>query len=241
MLLARFNKSALYRLFKIEVGGSTRAEIIKILREFKASISQSETIDIPKAIYNSKSQPIPYGGNVYIPTKNGKGDVSVDTVGGDMDLKEILDIEYYRNKLFAALKVSKAFLGDEEAITGGISNQSLVRLDIRYARTVKRCVTCLVRGMKEICDYYLTVQGREKDIPKYVICVPKIMTAEENDRSEAVNTDLNTATVISQLLEADEAINKHALNEYLITHVVGMDKLWEAIKDVPVEKLAEEE
>ena len=45
LLSVRFGKSALYRLFKIEVGGASKIETSKILREFKTKLSQSEAID----------------------------------------------------------------------------------------------------------------------------------------------------------------------------------------------------
>lgn len=230
MLLARFNKSAFYRLFKIEVGGATRIEISNILREFKKQLSQSESIDLPSSKYNSKDNPIPYGGNVYIPVKNGKGDVVVESVGGDMDMKALLDIDYYRNKLFAALKIPKAYLGEDESVSGGIGNQSLVRMDVRYSRMVKRCVACLVRGIKQICDYYLITINRQNDLNKYVIMTPHLITAEDTDRSEILMTNLNVAQGIQQILEADENIDKSALTKYLICDVLSMTHLWEALE-----------
>ena len=241
LLVTRFNKSAFYRLFKIEVGGSTRVEINTILREFKKALSQAETIDLPGSKYNSKDNPVPYGGNVYIPVKNGKGDVSVDSVGGDMDIRSLLDVDYYRNKLFAGLKVPKAFLGEDESMSGGIGNQSLVRIDVRYARTVKRCIACLVRGIKEMCDYYLLTLGRVDEIDDYVICMPKLITAEETDRAESINIDLGMAQSVQQLLDPVEGIDKTALIKYLVCDVLGMESLWEAISKEEEEENPEDE
>lgn len=229
LLVTRFNKSAFYRLFKIEVGGATRVEISGILREFKKALSQAEAIDLPMSKYSSKDNPVPYGGNVYIPVKNGKGDVSVDSVGGDLDIKALLDVDYYRNKLFAGLRTPKAFLGEDEAMSGGIGNQSLVRLDIRFARTVKRCIACWVRGVKAICDYYLYTIGRAEEVDDYVIAVPKLITAEESDRMDSVNSDINLAQALQGLLENSENIDKEQLIKYIIVNLLGMDSLWRAI------------
>ena len=45
------------------------------------------------------------------------------------------DVEYLRDKLFAALKIPKAFLGYDEHIDG---KATLAAEDIRFARTIER-------------------------------------------------------------------------------------------------------
>ena len=112
--------------------------------------------------YYASKKPVPYGQNIYIPVRNGKGDVTHDIVGGDVEIKDIVDIEYFRNKLFAALRVPKAFLGLEEAMPGGIGNQSLTRIDIRFARTVRRVKNILCAGITDVLDFYCDVTGNEE-------------------------------------------------------------------------------
>ena len=45
------------------------------------------------------------------------------------------DIDYLKNKLFAALKIPKAYLGYEEQVNG---KATLAAEDVRFARTIER-------------------------------------------------------------------------------------------------------
>ena len=101
--------------------------------------------------YKSINNPAPLGQFVYVPTREGKGEITVSPVTQDVNIKDIVDIEYFRNKLFAALKIPKAYLGQEQDLPGGIGDSSLTRLDIRYSRTIKRIKSIISQGIKELC------------------------------------------------------------------------------------------
>lgn len=240
LLVARFNKSAFYRIFKIEVGGFDRKEVKNVLNEFQKSISKTETIDIPGKSYTSRQQPLPLGGSIFVPTRNGKGDVIVDSVGGDMDIKSLLDVDYYRNKLFGALKIPKAYLGDADDVSGGIGNQSLLKIDVRYSRTVRHCQACLAVGIKALCDYYLTTIGKEAYKNDFVIVLPRLYSAEENDRSTTLNDTLAMAQTLKGLIAEDDdffsKIDKKALYEYIFAKMLNLKEMWDNIapKEEPV-------
>lgn len=233
LLVARFNKSAFYRIFKIEVGAFDRKKVKSALAEFQKAITKTETVDIPGKKYSSRNQPLPLGGSIYVPTRNGKGDVTVDTVGGDMDIKALLDLDYYRTKLFGALKIPKAYLGDAEDVSGGIGNQSLLKIDVRYSRMVRHCQACLAVGIKALCDYYLYTQGREADCNKFTIVLPRLYSAEENDRSTTLNDTLTMAQTLKSIISEDEEffkkIDKDALYEYILAKMLNLKELWDNI------------
>ena len=229
ILSVRFGRSALYRLFKVEVGGASKAETAKILREFKQKLSQATSIDVKNNNFYSAKKPVPYGQNVYIPTRNGKGDVSHELVGGDVDIKELVDIEYFRNKLFAALKIPKAFLGFEEAMPGGIGNQSLTRIDIRYARTVKRVKKILKAGVKDMLEFYCRVNGKENWIDLFDVEMAKITTADETDKRDEILTDIQLAESLKGLVADIDSLDKEALIKCIFSDILNMDDLYKIL------------
>ena len=42
------------------------------------------------------------------------GAISIQQLGGDVNVRDIADIDYFKNKLYAAMKIPKQFLGDTD-------------------------------------------------------------------------------------------------------------------------------
>jgi hypothetical protein len=61
------------------------------------------------------------------------------------------DVEYFRSKLFAALKVPKAYMGQEE----GVARAVLSSEDVRFARTVLRVQREVRNGLAKVCRIHL--------------------------------------------------------------------------------------
>ena len=72
----------------------------------------------------------------------------------------ITDVEYLRDKLFAALKVPKAFLGYDENTDG---KATLAAEDIRFARTVERIQRIILSELYKIAVVHLYTQGYDGD------------------------------------------------------------------------------
>lgn len=91
----------------------------------------------------------------YIPMRNGDTTTKIDTLGG-LQYDGINDVEYLRDKLFAALRVPKAFLGYDENLTG---KAVLAAEDIRFARTVEKIQRIMVSELYKIAFIHLYTQG----------------------------------------------------------------------------------
>jgi len=87
-------------------------------------------------------------------SEDSKADVGV--LQGATNLGNIRDVEYFQNKLFAGLKVPKAFLGFEKEVK---AKATLVEEDIQFARGVGRIRKGLRAGIRQVCDYQLKLKG----------------------------------------------------------------------------------
>lgn len=230
LLISRFNRSIYYRIFQVDVGASTRSEISKMLYDIKKAINKSETINLPSGKYTSKQQPLPLGGNIFIPMKNGKGQISIDTISPDQNLRELLDVEYYQNKLFAALRIPKAFLGQDESSPQGVGNISLLVQDVRYARTVLELVSVLKNGITDLVDWYLIVTGQEKFIGKYQVKTTQLLTAMENTSLEAQMQKINYAQSLMSLFEQfGESVDSTKASKFICEEILHSPELWEKV------------
>jgi len=91
----------------------------------------------------------------YIPVRGNDSATKIDTTPG-LSYDGIQDVEYLRDKLFAALKIPKAFLGYDENIEG---KATLAAEDIRFARTIDRIQRIILSELNKIALVHLYTQG----------------------------------------------------------------------------------
>jgi hypothetical protein len=91
----------------------------------------------------------------YIPVRGNDQSTRIDTAKG-LEYNGIEDVAYLRDKLFAALKIPKAFMGYEKDLTG---KATLAAEDIRFARTVERIQRILLSELTKIALVHLYTQG----------------------------------------------------------------------------------
>ena len=93
----------------------------------------------------------------YLPVRGGNSQTQIDTLPG-MEFTGIDDIEYVKNKMMAALKIPKPFLGYDEGVEG---KTTLASMDIRFARTIERIQKIVVSELVKIGIIHLYSQGYE--------------------------------------------------------------------------------
>jgi hypothetical protein len=95
----------------------------------------------------------------YIPVRGNDNATKIETTKG-LDYDGIQDVVYLRDKLFAALKVPKAFLGYDKDLTG---KATLAAEDIRFARTIDRIQRIALSELYKIALVHLYTQGYKDD------------------------------------------------------------------------------
>jgi len=95
----------------------------------------------------------------FIPIRGNDTTTKIDTTKG-LDYTAIEDVTYLRDKLFAALKVPKAFMGYEKDLTG---KATLAAEDIRFARTIDRIQRIILSELYKIALVHLYTQGYKND------------------------------------------------------------------------------
>ena len=237
LVLSRIARSTQFNLVKIEVGDSPPGKTQQILSDVRRRFEGTTSLRKDKG-FRTDSSPVPINSYLYIPTRDGKGDVTVDSIGESVDISSIVDIDYFTDKEFAALKVPKQYLGFAESL-GSLGTNSLVKMDLRYARSVQRVQTILINGITALCKNYLQYRGRIEDMEKFKVEMRPLPTSETASRIEEVSTNLQMVDSSSQFLEANAAyIDKvkwlrTMLNLIDIDPVdVGTEKFKQIINDI---------
>ena len=217
LVLARLTRSSFYRLFSVDVGSASSQDTARMMRELKTAVSSRQSINVSNEVFSSRSSPILTGGNVYFPTRNGQGAVSVQEVGGEVNVSALADIDYFDDRYYGALKVPKQFLGQSDEAPGGIGDTTLTQLDIRYARTVKRCQRIIKSGIKDLIYWYCSIHNILP--PSFTVEMPRILTVEDTRLSDIQKAEIETTNSILELIKSvdENAIENSDKNKLLIS------------------------
>lgn len=155
MLIHRIVRAPEKRIFYINVGNIAPAEVENFMQKTISKMKRTPYIDQQTGDYNLKYNMQNLLEDFYIPVRGNDQATKIDNLGG-LQYDGIQDVEYLRDKLFAALKVPKAFMGYEKDLTG---KATLAAEDIRFARTIERIQRIVLSELKKIAIIHLYTQG----------------------------------------------------------------------------------
>jgi hypothetical protein len=239
LLLNRVVRSALVRIIQVEVGEMGKSETMQLLQRIKSLFEQKTAMTAGEKMreYNS---PSPLENNVYIPTRGGQGALSVSNLGGDVNVKDIADIDYYNNKLFAGLKIPKQFLGYTDDTTGFSGGESLTKISGRYAKTIKRIQNTYCQGIKTLLNIFLIDRGLIQYVNKFQVKMLAPTTLDVTDRIESLKSKTEVIESIMNLLSNVEntkdqlSILQSLFNSFIDIPEVN-EKLDTIVKSMPDE------
>ena len=155
MLIHRIVRAPEKRVFYINVGNIPPAEVENFMQKTVSKMKRTPYMDEKTGEYNLKYNMQNMLEDFYIPIRGNDTATKIDTTPG-LAYDGIADVEYLRDKLFAALKVPKAFIGYEGDVEG---KATLAAQDIRFARTIERIQRILVSELQKIALVHLYTQG----------------------------------------------------------------------------------
>jgi hypothetical protein len=155
MLIHRIVRAPEKRVFYINVGNIPPNEIENFMQKTISKMKRTPYMDEKTGEYNLRYNMQNMLEDFYIPIRGNDTATKIDTTPG-LQYDGIADVEYLRDKLFAALKVPKAFIGYEEGVEG---KATLAAQDIRFARTIERIQRILVSELQKIALVHLYTQG----------------------------------------------------------------------------------
>lgn len=215
LILNRVTKSSLIRILQIEVGDMPKSQARELLKRIKNLIEQKNFMNKNDGTYSSMASPGPVENVIYVPTHDGKGAISSSNLGGDVDVKSIIDVDYFKNKLYAGLKIPKQFLGEDDG--GGFSaGTSLTKLDSRYARTIKRVQNAYIAGITTLINLFALDRGLTDHVNNFVIKMQSPSTTEDSERDETLSNRINIVGSLLDMLTED-VISSEAKKDTLVS------------------------
>jgi hypothetical protein len=114
-----------------------------------------------------------------------------------LEYAAIEDIDYLKAKLFAALKIPKAFLGYEEDVSG---KATLAAQDVRFARTIERIQRTVVSELYKIAIVHLAAHGiDDSEMTNFQLTLTNASTIYEQEKVNLWSEKTRLASDLKQL------------------------------------------
>ena len=155
MLIHRIARAPEKRIFYVNVGAIPPNEVEAFMQKTISNMKRTPYMDEKTGEYNLKYNMQNMLEDFYIPVRGNDSATKIDTTPG-LSYDGIQDVEYLRDKLFAALKIPKVFLGYDENVEG---KATLAAEDIRFARTIDRIQRIVLSELNKIALVHLYTQG----------------------------------------------------------------------------------
>lgn len=155
MLVYRIVRSPERRVFKIDVGNIAPDQIDNFMEQIKTKLRRNQIVDPSTGRVDLRYNPLSVDEDYFIPVRGDKSS-DITTLPGGQFTGDIDDVQYIQNKLFAALKVPKAYLGYEADVG---SKATLAQQDVRFARTIERVQKIVVAELNKIAIIHLYLLG----------------------------------------------------------------------------------
>jgi len=193
MLIHRIARAPEKRIFYMNVGSIPPNEIDAFMQKTISNMKRTPYVDKNTGEYNLKYNMQNMMEDFYIPIRGNDTTTKIETTKG-LDYDGIQDVEYLREKLFAALKIPKAFLGYEEDIEG---KATLAAEDIRFARTIERLQRIMVSELNKIALVHLYTQGyTDESLTNFEISLNSPSIIFEQERIELMKSKAELAQTL---------------------------------------------
>lgn len=230
-LLNRLTKSSVVRVLNIDVGDMPKEQVQAFIQRLKEKIEQKSALAVGSGMAEY-TNPSPIENTIYVPTHGGQGQITPTTIGGDFDPKSLIDIEYFRDKLFGSLRVPKQFFGFTEDGAGFNGGASLTILSSRYGKSIKNIQNILCQMISDLINLFLIDRNLDNYVNKFTVRMQAPITQEELDRR--TNTDNRIryiSDLMSQLTDIDDKVVKLKIYKSLISSTVNDSEVLKYIQD----------
>jgi len=225
MLIHRIMRAPEKRIFKLDIGNIPPNEVDNFMQQIINKMKKTPVIDQKTGDYNLRYNMESVTEDYFLPVRGGDSGTSIDTLQGLDNNGQIDDIEYLRNKMMAALKIPKAFLGYEEGVG---SKATLAAEDVRFSRTIERLQKIVIAELEKIAIVHLYTQGFEDaELINFNLELTNPSMIHEQEKLELLTQQMEVASsvlenklfsrewVYDNIFEMNEGTKRNVFNQII--------------------------
>ena len=239
LLLNRLTKSSILRVIEVEVADMPKERVQPYLQRVKTLVEQKTSISDGDRL-TEYTNPGPMENNVYVPTRNGVGALNTQQIGGDINVKDIADIDYFKNKFYGSMKIPKQYLGDTDDATGFNGGTSLSIVSSRYAKTVKRIQSAMIQALTDCINILLIDRGLDSYVNKFTLHMQPPVTQEEIDKRDNLSSEIDIVrNILDMTSDIEDPVTKLKILKTLLSQTISNQEVIELVQD-EIERLEQE-
>lgn len=206
-LIYRIQRAPERFAFYVDVGKRPPEEAMHLLNLVRQDFKKKKFVNPKTNQIDLRFHAIAPDEDIFLPVVDGQTKTRVETLGSP-SWQSVEDIEYFRTKLFAALKVPKAYLGQDE----GAGRAVLSSEDVRFARTILTVQSEIRMGIEKICRVHLAALGIPPDRVDFnvMMTVPSAIFELAQAEVRAARADLAS--------RLKETVSEH----WILSNVMGL-------------------
>ena len=211
MLIHRIMRAPEKRIFKVDIGNIPPNEVDNHMQRIMDQMKKTPYLDQQTGDYNLKFNLQNMVEDFFLPVRGSDSGTSIDNLPG-LEWTGPDDIEYLRNKMMAALKIPKAFLGYDESLSG---KATLAAEDIRFARTIQRVQRIIVSELNKIAVIHLYSQGyRDESLVDFTLELTNPSTIFEKEKIDVWKSKVEVSKDMQE--------NKFFSKKWIYENVFGL-------------------
>ena len=210
MLVYRVIRAPERRVFYIDVGNVPPEDVSNYLEQAQTSLKRNQVVDKNNGKVDLRYNPLSVDEDYFLPVRGGESGTRIDTLAGGQNTAAIEDVEYVQKKLFAALKVPKAYLGYDEEVG---AKATLAQEDIRFSRTIQRVQKTVLSELNKLAMVHLYCHGYEaEDLADFELRLSNPSSIAQQQKLELIRARFEIAGSAPEGIVSREWIQKNVLS-----------------------------
>ncbi len=210
MLVYRVIRAPERRVFYIDVGNVPPEEVANYLEQAQTSLKRNPIVDKNTGKVDLRYNPMAVDQDYFLPVRGGETGTKIDTLAGGQNTAAIEDVQYIQKKLFAALKIPKAYLGYDEDVG---AKATLAQEDIRFSRSILRIQKTILAELNKLAMIHLYSHGYEgEDLLDFTLKLSNPSSIAQQQKLELVKAKFEIAGAAPEGLVSRRWIRKNILD-----------------------------
>ena len=192
MLVYRVIRAPERRVFYIDVGNVPPEDVASYVEQAQTSLKRNQIVDKDSGKVDLRYNPLSVDEDYFLPVRGGESGTRIETLAGGQNTAAIEDVEYIQKKLFAALKIPRAYLGYDEEVG---AKATLAQEDIRFSRTIQRIQKTVISELNKLAMIHLYSHGYEgEDLLDFELHLSNPSSMAQQQKLDLIRTKFEIAS-----------------------------------------------
>jgi len=234
MLVYRIVRAPERRVFYIDVANIPPENVPMYVEEQRKNLRTNPVVDRSTGRVDLRYSPLSVEDDYFIAVRGGESGTKIDTLTGGSNAATVEDVQYMQKKLFAALKVPRAYLGYDEMLS---SKATLAQEDIRFSRTIAVIQKTLISELNKLAIIHLYSHGYDgEDLQNFTLRLSNPSTIAQQQKLELWKSKFEIGGALPEGMGSRRFVQREVwgLNDEQIDEI-DKQRLKEKIADLGIE------